>query len=153
MKKYACILLLLASFLLIFSTTLAAGNDPVGTRIILSVGPTSMPADTPFHIIHGWSGISPNNSNPGHRGFEVDIDGVFVKNAYALTTGTKGTGSLTRLWLYNFQDGLPAGTYVFTGHWYLSCTEAVDYGIFPGPCATPHEKMEVFTIPQVVTFS
>ena len=145
-------LLLVVSFFLISSTVAARGNDPVGNRIDLVAGtPTSFPADTPFHVIHGWL-VDVTITNPGHAFFEVDVDGVLIEGAFLRVNAGRGTVQ-SRLWLFNFPLGLPAGTYLITGHWYLSCNDAVDSGLFAGPCVTPNEPVEVLTIPLNVTFN
>ena len=84
--------------------------------------------------------------------FRLEVDGV-DQGKGKLQNTSLGPQSLSRLWLYNFEDGLPAGTHVFTGHWSLPCSVAVDSGLAPGPCDLPNEPTEIITIPLTVTFT
>ena len=132
----------------------SAAEAPVGTRVNIVAGtPTTLDADTPFYILHGW-GVQPNLVQAiGATDFRLDVDGVDQGRGSLQNTGVGVAGAVVKLHLYNFHDGLPAGTYTFTGHWFLPCGPAVAQGLFPGPCDLPNEKVEVFTIPLTVTFS
>lgn len=52
---------------------------------------------------------------------------------------------LVKLNLFNFNQGLPSGTYDLSGRWYLGCTDAVNSGLIPGPCTTPNAQVQVFS--------
>lgn len=150
MKKLVLVVLLL---FVIAMPVAAKGNDPVGFRInILAGTPTEADADSPFHIAHGFDFV-PNEDKPGRFSFDMDIDGTYYEADFLLVNGAKEDGTQTRLWLFNFPDGLPAGTYTFTGHYYMSCRDAVEDGIYPGPCTTPNEQVEILTPTVDVTFN
>ena len=150
------ILILVLTIILVlgFVGPATAAEDPVGDQLNVLFGtPAAFPADTPFHVIHGWGPLVPNEINAlGVIGFRLELDGVDLGSGALLNT-VVGSQEKTRQWLYNFDDGLPAGTYLFTGHWILPCANAVDIGLFPGPCATPNVPIEAYTAQLLVTFS
>ena len=131
----------------------AAPPTPVGPQLSLFAPPATFPADTPFHVIHGW-GIGPlPMTSPGHFSFELDLDGV-PQASNLVNTGVGLTGGpLVRLFLTNYPDGLPAGDHVFTGRFLAPCDTAVAVFGFPGPCPQPNAEVVVLTLTIPVTFN
>jgi hypothetical protein len=135
----------------------AADTQPVGDRINVLLGfPASYPANTPFHIRHGW-GLLPH-VEAGIFSFELDVDGVpreedFVLR-FAVPPGLTGLPNviLVRTWVHNFAAGM-TGTHTFTGHWIAPCDQADDVGEYTGPCRTPNEPVEAITRSLTVTFT
>lgn len=119
--------------------------EPVGERIVLYDPPEpriEFPAGEPFHIRHGW--LDPQDPLELALDFELEVDGVLRDEDFILTTIDQSGGEqqIGRQWLHNFTDGM-TGTHTFTAHWFAPCQWAVDNVDFPGPCATPDEKIEV----------
>jgi hypothetical protein len=150
MKKTTVILLVLILF--VIATPVAAKVKVlVGERVYLGVlgggSPTTeFSADEPFHILHGWR-LAPGTKWINLYNFELDLDGVRVEEDFILRWSE--TGDLIYLntgWVYNFPDGMPAGEYVFTGHWYGPCQPLVDNGDYAGPCAQPNEVVEALML-------
>jgi len=67
-----------------------------------------------------------------------------------VNTGAGPNGVLVKLNLFNFDQGLPSGTYVLTGRWYLGCTDAVNDG-YIGPCTTPNAQVQVLSTSLTLT--
>jgi hypothetical protein len=99
-----------------------ANNKPTtGTQIgLLFQPPATFPANTPFYIEHGFSTTPPFSPPDGTIGsgmdagthFDLSVDGV-------AQTGTVDIDNQPGVWLkrnlYNFPDGLPAGSHTFVG--------------------------------------
>ena len=154
MKKqpvFVSVFLILALVLAVPSVA-SARNELVGERILVfNDGSTEFPVGTPFHIFHGWVQTSDSDAI-GIFDFELEIDGVLRAADFKMFTADSGDpDTLWRLWAYNFPDGM-TGTHTFTGHWYAPCQYAVDGLDYPGPCATPNQKVETRTRTLVVTF-
>lgn len=137
-------------------------DKPVGVGVNLFMQPPAPPtvleAGEAFHVLHGWQ-IDPSESTSiGQLDFRLDIDGVDQGKGKLLTIGVGvenpdiflGKGVMSRSWLYNFEDGLDTGTYLFTGHWFAPCRPSLEFG-YPGPCGTPNEPIEALTVSLVVT--
>jgi len=146
---------LLMAFVLLVAVPVATTADEHEEefRINLLAGdPTEAPANTPFFILHGW-GPPPAMTNAiGQMGFGLDIDGVDQGKGKFLNGGAGGSGTLVRLWSFEYADGLPEGTYVFTGTWTLPCSEAVEGEFIPGPCDLPNEPVAALVLSLTVTF-
>lgn len=153
MKKM--IILLFFVFLLLAAAPAAAETkETVGERInLVDQTPTQLVADTPFHIYHGWWVWAPVDTPIGRYDFQLDINGVIQKEdfVYRYVDSSDKPESLYRDWVFNFPDGLPEGTYTFTGHWFAPCRVVQEYG-YPVTCPTPNDKLEVITESLTVTF-
>jgi hypothetical protein len=138
---FVTIFLVLALLAIAIPTT-ADSEKTVGDRIHIWYGPDEFPAGTPFHIKHGWW-ITPSYNPPapvGIYGFELEIDGIYQRADYIVSKYFLEYEQINRQWVYNFPDGM-TGTHTFTGYSIISCQDAVDSEIIPGPCRTPNEKI------------
>jgi len=153
LKRIPTVLILLLALSLTAVVPATAAEAPVGTRVNIVVGvPATLPADTAFHVLHGW-GIQTNLvTGVGAADFRLDVDGIEL-GAGKLVNTTPAPGIVSKLWLYNFEDGLPAGPHVLTGHWFLPCEPAVASGLYGGICETPNAPVEVITISLPITFT
>jgi tetratricopeptide (TPR) repeat protein len=110
---------------------------------------TDFPADTPFHILHGWRfepGNEPKNKLINLYNFELYLDDVRVEEDFVRQwTETGDLNYLNIAWVYNFPDGMLPGDHVFTGHWYGPCQQLVDTEQYEGSCAYPEEVVEAGT--------
>jgi FtsP/CotA-like multicopper oxidase with cupredoxin domain len=108
----------------------SANNVPeVGTDINLMpglIGPTTLPANSPFHVAHGW-GCGDQAAVDAASGFCLDPETTFylfingVKQP-AITDLEVSPGGIVegRIMVSNFPAGLPAGTYLFEGQWWAN---------------------------------
>lgn len=155
MKKqlqFVSIFLIVALLVMAIPSAAFAHNEPVGTRINLFFGGSiEFSAATPFHIRHGW--LQPSDDEAiGIFDFELEVDGVLQKEDFKMFSAESGNPDLlSRIWVFNFPGGM-TGTHTFTGHWYAPCQYAVDWLGYPGPCATPNQKVETSSREVVVTF-
>jgi len=155
MIKRALILVFIAAVLITIPAS--AKDKTVGERISISilegVESFTFDADTPFHIAHGWTGLSAKGGNFKNFGFELYLHGVHQEVDHVSRTPSRaGKGvEFTLHWIFNFPDGMPAGDYIFTGVWKTTCQIAVDAGWISGPCADPNAWVE-FVNPVVGTF-
>lgn len=139
----------------------ATQRERTGARINIFTGPSTFAAGAPFHIAHGWF-IQPDFSDHdavGKWSFALDVDGVrrevsFVERV-SLTSDETGFpfDILSRFWVHNFPDGMPAGTNTFTGHWYGPCQSALESGFPVGPCEKVNEVVEANRLSRTVTFT
>jgi hypothetical protein len=154
MKKYLLLItaLLIVALLAMASPALADRNAPVGDRIGLFFGGSrEFMAGAPFHVRHGWIQSSEDNAI-GVFDFALDVDGILQREDFKMFSAVSGDPDLlNRIWVYNFPNGM-TGTHTFTGHWFAPCQYAVDFLAYPGPCATPNEKVETNTRTLIVTF-
>lgn len=104
---------------LVVALPAAANNKPTaGTPIPLGpLGPTSFPANTPFHIEHGFE-CALGDANciaeqiSANAGFDLSLDGVLQESTVDVDVID---GAIVRRHLTNYPSGLPAGTYTFVG--------------------------------------
>jgi hypothetical protein len=154
MKKqlvFVSVLLIIAILILAFPSVAFAYDELVGERILVYNGSTVFPAETPFHIFHGWVQTSEDGAI-GIFDFELEIDGVLQRTDMKMFSVDAGNPDvLWRLWAFNFPDGM-TGTHTFTGHWYAPCQYAVDWLGYLDPCGTPNEKVETSTLTRIVDF-
>ena len=154
MKRSVVILLVLILFVGVIPVA-AANIVRVGDEInIFYQTPTEFPEGEPFHIDHGWRFRFTVDSmmGVGLYNFELDVDGNPVDEDFLEHAVVKGDPNYLDLgWIYNFPDGM-TGTHAFTGHWFLPCMAAVEYGYIEGPCAKPNETIEFLTRTLSVTF-
>ncbi len=150
MKKVSLLISLILA-LLIITPALANPNQPTGDRIsIFESGAQEYPAGTEFYIQHGWA----NNTNypPGKFSFSLEVDGVFLEEAYIERSVIKvEDGKLLNWgWVFNFPEGM-TGTHTFRGHWFEPCQVALDGGLVD-ECTKKNVSVEVKTTEVVVTF-
>jgi hypothetical protein len=93
----------------------AASRERVGDRISLFDPPTTYPADTAFHIWHGFAFHRSTERGYGRYEFQLDVDGVATAADF-IDVDVLEPGVVSRVWVFNFPDGL-SGTHTFTGHW------------------------------------
>jgi hypothetical protein len=106
----------------------AANNKPTtGTKIGLFAPPATFPANTPFYIEHGTAALPPFSPPEATIGmamsagthFDLSVDGV-------AQSGSVDIDNQPGVWLkrdlYNFPEGLPAGTHTFVGDFYFEGT-------------------------------
>jgi hypothetical protein len=97
------------------SSVAAAGRERVGDRISLFDPPTTYPADTAFHIWHGFIFEQGVDRGYGRNEFQLDVDGV-ATTADFTEVDVLDPRVVSRVWVFNFPEGL-SGTHTFTGHW------------------------------------
>jgi hypothetical protein len=157
MKKSGLIILGVA-VLVTTAPAAAKVKERTGDRIgLFSGAPLDFPANTAFHIAHGWGVAGEREAPPAPIGkfeFQLDVDGEtrqadFVERE---VTGTgQGPSRHLLLWVFNFPDGM-SGAHTLTGHWFTPCNVAVEVYGHPGPCDSPAESVEVLTNSRVITF-
>ena len=152
------LLLVAACMLLVgMAAPALAARQPVGDRInVLFADPGFYPANEPFHIVHGWGALDPSitHSAVGHLDFRLDVDGEDQGKGKLVNSTLGGPEeNLVRVWLFNFEDGMPAGEVTFTGHWFMPCLLAVDQGLWFEACPKPNAAVEVITATHTVTFT
>lgn len=155
MKKIVAFLLIL-TLLTMANPVFAASKEPAGDRIDLRTGyPITFPANTPFHIKHGWVSLIPNPQNDpiGIYDFELEVDGVWLEEDFVMRLVDFKNPDYPRQiqWVYNFASGM-TGTHTFTGHWYGPCRPLIDQGWYSGPCSTPNARVEAITQTLTITF-
>lgn len=97
------------------SSVAAAGRERVGDRISLFDPPTTYPADTAFHIWHGFIFEQGVDRGYGRNEFQLDVDGV-TTTADFTDVDVLDPRVVSRVWVFNFPEGL-TGTHTFTGYW------------------------------------
>lgn len=120
-----------------------AAPAPVGDQVSLfnpclfgtTIG--DQPADTAFHVLHGWGFALGEQENIGELRFDLSIDGEEYKgNLVVEVSGDPGEKWMSRRFLYNFPHGLSAGTYTFHAVWSvpagslfpgIDCTEVINF--------------------------
>ena len=117
-KKFGLFLFVLAILVLVIAVPVYAnGKDPIGTRVNLLAGDQAVSG--PFHVFHGSYTLLPNELPAfGKTDFTLEIDGVEQNGRFV---NYVVDGALIHGHLYNFPDGLPAGTYNFKGTWVAPC--------------------------------
>lgn len=93
----------------------AASRERVGDRIYLPDPPPTYPANTAFHIWHGFGFERGIDRGYGRYEFQLEVDGVAAAADFTEVTVLAPT-LVSRVWVFNFPDGL-SGTHTFTGHW------------------------------------
>jgi hypothetical protein len=137
----------------------AAANEPVGQRINVYLGsPTSFPANTPFHIQHGWAfGATEHPEQDGIFAFSLNVDGVprdadfVLRSAESPQAAGYEYPTLSSSWVFNFPAGM-TGTHTFTGNWIAPCRIAVAQLGYAGQCSTPNRPVVVTSRSVTVNF-
>ena len=157
-KKWMILVVFVAALLIVLPVQ-AHKHTPTGPQIRLDSGPATFPAGEPFHIPHGW-GVVPDEFAPvGHWTFELELDGVLLKPTFHWISAFPAQPSMgwptwvVRTPVFNFPDGMEAGSYTFTGHNIAPCEQAVKYGFYTGTCSTRNEKVVTLTRTLTVTFT
>ena len=141
MKKTSLIITILLIFA--FSTPVSAAREApvVGTQVsIFNSGIQTFQAGVPFYISHGWCWDVGKSQAIGLWDFKVSIDGKPVEDGIRYiqpANQTTGCGQLDYgvvIRIYNFPEGMPVGTYIFEGFWYIPC----QYGPDPSGCTNPN---------------
>ena len=104
---------------LVVALPAAANNKPSsGAPIPLGpLGPTTFPANTPFHIEHGFECALGNaeclsDQISAMARFDLYLNGVLQPSSVDMDLID---GALVKRYLTNYPSGLPAGTYTFVG--------------------------------------
>jgi hypothetical protein len=92
----------------------AASKVRVGDRISLLDPPATYPANTAFHIWHGF--VFQDDRAYGRFEFRLDVDDVDVAADF-FDVQVFDRALFSKVWVFNFPNGLAAGTHTFTGHW------------------------------------
>ena len=124
-------------------------SNQITTGDSLSVfesGTQAFPANTAFHIMHGWRGDFPD-PDIDLFGFELEVDSVFGDANFTryIFDWSSTPPALIKQSVFNFPDGMD-GTHTFNGHWVGPCYA------FLNDCEDPYELWESVTN-VVVTFS
>lgn len=156
MRRRSLIISLVAFALTIVVATPVSADPPfapVGEQLTVFGEPDTYDADEPFFVIHGWF-AEPSVHHPvGLFDFRLEIDGVDQGRGHLLNEGVGQDGGLTRVFLYNYFDGLPAGDHEFVGRWIAPCQLAVDTLGYEGECNRRNELVVVFEYGGTITFS
>jgi hypothetical protein len=118
-RKWLAAALVVVAAALTLAAPAAANNIPeAGSRINVGAPPTTFPANTPFHVTHGFGcGFDelgcPETTVSGSN-FSLYVDGVLQPSQVVVFAGD---GGITKAWLTNFWDGLPAGRHTLVGVW------------------------------------
>lgn len=124
-KKRILLVLLLSLFVLAIPAA-AKTDKTVGEQIHLFIDtPETFPADTPFHIMHGFPCYPSEDGPIGLWRFQLDVDGVpqtvDFRQFTKLHDDPDYGDALLKGWGYNFPEGLPEGAHHFLGRWIGPC--------------------------------
>lgn len=158
MKKIFALLIVFVVALLIAIPALAREQEPTGDRINLFDPPATYPANTPFHIRHGFGWgyelPSPPADSPGQWRFELEVDGVYIQPTFTdfVTNVDPVTGTVSggRTYYFNFPKGM-TGRHTFEGHWIVPCSVALDDGSV-SECANPAADFELIYTNDTIRF-
>jgi hypothetical protein len=130
----------------VVAPALAVTRTTTGSRINLFLGNQAYQANTAFFVRDGFN-IPTGAAASGKYLFTLDVDGV-SRAADFKTNTTLSDGSVSRLWIFNFPDGM-TGTHVFTGDFVAPC------GPDTAPCGSsrPNTPLVFLTISATVTFT
>jgi hypothetical protein len=130
MRSKLCVLSVIAAVLTLTVALPASANDVprVGTDINLMpglIGPTTLAANTPFHVAHGWgcdqqaaADVASGACLDPQTTFVLFIDGVKQPAITDLEVSSEGIVT-AKIMVSNYPAGLPAGTYLFEGQWWF----------------------------------
>ncbi|HEX7621276.1 MAG TPA: hypothetical protein VF359_08765, partial [Anaerolineales bacterium] len=99
---------------------------------------------------HGWYGLTPGTQAIGIVDFQMEINGSSARPGVRYDASNKQAGceKFCVGTQYDFPNGLPAGTYTFTGNWIVPC----QYGDNPSECSTPNQAIIISTVTTIITF-
>jgi hypothetical protein len=147
MKK-TIIFLTIAALLIVVSPAIAARSLPTSPKINILYGvDIDFPANSAFHIAHGWSIDLATESRAvlARADFELQIDGVYVAEDF-VTRDASVPGSVAKYFVFDYPGGM-TGTHEFTGHWYLQCKHSGEV------CVDKNAMVEIYTNTITVTFT
>jgi hypothetical protein len=160
MKRALCIgaglgaTILTAILFLVPGASAANADKIVGTPLNLFAGVQTFGEGDPFNISHGWLTQPRTTEALGKYRFSLTVDGVEVKPDFIETTRfddpVLGT-LLFRRYVFNFPDGMAAGTHVFAGTFLGPCQGLVDSGFATGPCDNPNAEIPTSGSPFITT--
>jgi hypothetical protein len=118
--------------------------------------PFTFPADTPFYIRHGYHNLNPKTSSYRRLDFKLFIDGVqqvHGSKKRGKTIFATGVEDYWLFWIFNFRQGLPAGSYVFRREYWIPCHVAAEDWETVNNCADPNEIILGFSDDRTGTFT
>jgi hypothetical protein len=119
MRRFLMLLGCVAAVLVVAVPAATANSKPT-TGTALTLGMTTFPADTPFYVEHGFINDLRDHTTKhdlnAHSFFDLSINGVLQSSTIDVDVHD---GLMSRLNLYKFPAGLPAGTYTFDNVWML----------------------------------
>jgi hypothetical protein len=115
LARLAVAALTIAMLLTGVSGAAAAARERVGDRITLLNPVTTYPADTAFHIWHGFIFEQGYDRGYGRNEFQLEVDGAAMEADFT-EVEVLDPRVVSRVWVFNFPEGL-SGTHTFTGHW------------------------------------
>jgi hypothetical protein len=119
MKKLALIVALVLAT--IVAPAGATTKEPIGPTISPLTGhPTTFAADSPFHVANCWN-LAPDTQAIGHWSISLSVDGATVEPSFTEFGSTDASDNVRRCYVWNFADGLSAGTHTFVQTWYAPC--------------------------------
>ncbi len=102
--------------LALLPTAASATPPTTGFRVSVIAGAdVEIPAGEPFFVQHGWGAEYRPMSTLHSFGFDLYVDGI-QKHGPREIVIEDGVW-VDQQWIFNFRDGLPAGTYTFFGEW------------------------------------
>jgi hypothetical protein len=109
-----------AGLLMVMSALLpaAASATPptTGTQVSVFAGvDVEIPAGEPFFVRHGWAEEYRPMSTLHSFGFDLYVDGMQRHGPREIVV--EDGVWVDQRWIFNFRQGLPAGTYTFYGEW------------------------------------
>jgi hypothetical protein len=135
--------------------TLGVMAMPAGAKQIELIGPTISPltghpttfaAGAPFHVANCW--LIPSTSDAiGKFRIALEVDGTAVAGEPLFSTTSGDPDIHNRCWVWNFPDGLSAGTHTFVQNWYAPCYATAQ------ACTNPNELVVAASYTLTVTFS
>jgi hypothetical protein len=149
MKKITISIIVLVMLVLAVPASAARELPAVGERInIFYSGSQEFPANTPFHVRHGWVVNFSESPAIGVYDFILEVDGEPVPHGLRYIQPDRDSDTVQVLRIYNFPDGM-SGVHTFTGFWYLPCYAGDD----PESCEQPNKPVLSRTSEVVVTFT
>ena len=149
-KSFFAILLSLIVVSMLAPASVARADSPhvrLGERFnLFASSPIEYQAGQPFHFAHGWF----DDKAMGRFDFVLEVDGKVAQKSFVERSGS--ANGVLFIWVYNFVDGLPAGSHIFTGHWMGQCKLLLEQGIISGPCTNSGEQVESFSTSMTVEF-
>jgi hypothetical protein len=151
MKKLVITLLAtLALAVVVALPASATSKEPTGTAFHMLQGtPTTFTAGAAFYIGNCWL-VESSADALGKYTIALDVDGTPRAESYTQfsTLVLDGVSYNQRCWVWNFPDGMSAGTsHTFIEHWFAPCYAT------PGPCSKPNALVERYTLSLTVDFS